>query len=410
MKNKQVTDATDCSAPQLITKTSSNRVAAWHAQRNARESEASHLIWLDRESGARTAQRKKRSRLISITEHCSSFENNVDNNKNETGNKEMNEVREKTVGKLDNQSRQKNKLRKNQHLLHPVHEMPSCVIRLNIDIDSNSECVKMSEQVRNSLIHAKDSSVIINRMLLYRKAINLETGCGIICNKCYKYLISNKMPAFALNNSMWVNDVPQELQELTLSEQKLIALYRHSSCMIKLFSITCDPSLAQTALKGNVITFPQNVSKIARSFPLSSDELSQFIKIIFVGKSLPKKDQLRPILTNNILYKYIHIDHLLIDTLPINNIPDWLWNTLSLVDESESQNAEHSGYINNYIDSNDLPENEIISLNTSALIDTDGGATSSIDIRRHLIRWISIANEVVASDDNIYFILHGKHP
>ncbi|CAF3929308.1 unnamed protein product [Rotaria sordida] len=166
---------------------------------------------------------------------------------------------------------------------------------------------------------------------------------------------------------------------------------------------------AQTALKGNVITFPQNVSKIARSLPLASDELSQFIKIIFVEKSLPKKDQLRSILTN-ILYKYIHIDHLLIDTLPINDISDCLWNTLSLVDESESQNAEHSGYINNYIDSNDLPENEIISLNTSALIDTDDGATSSIDIRRHLIRWISITNEVLASDDNIYFILHGKHP
>ncbi|CAF4320024.1 unnamed protein product, partial [Rotaria sordida] len=32
----------------------------------------------------------------------------------------------------------------NQHLLHPVHEMPSCVIRLNIDIDSNSKCFKMS--------------------------------------------------------------------------------------------------------------------------------------------------------------------------------------------------------------------------------------------------------------------------
>ncbi|CAF4059700.1 unnamed protein product [Rotaria sordida] len=228
----------------------------------------------------------------------------------------------------------------------------------------------------------------------------------------------------ALSNNV-VDDVPQELQELTLSEQKLIALYRHLSCVIKLFSITCDPSLAQTALKGNVITFPQNVSKIARSLPLASDELSQFIKIIFVGKSLPKKDQLRSILTvrreiirkaliwlckKNILYKYIHIDHLLIDTLPINDISDCLWNTLSLVDESESQNAEHSGYINNYIDSNDLPENEIISLNTSALIDTDDGATSSIDIRRHLIRWISITNEVLASDDNIYFILHGKHP
>ncbi|CAF5102018.1 unnamed protein product, partial [Rotaria sp. Silwood1] len=51
---------------------------------------------------------------------------------------------------------------------------------------------------------------------------------------------------------MWIGDVPEELQGLTLPEEKLIALYRHSSCVIKLFSITGDPSLAQTALKGNV--------------------------------------------------------------------------------------------------------------------------------------------------------------
>ncbi|CAF4420853.1 unnamed protein product, partial [Adineta steineri] len=113
---------------------------------------------------------------------------------------------------------------------------------------------------------------------------------------------------------------------------------------------------------------------------------------------------------NNILYKYIHIDHLLIDKLPINDIPDCLWNTLSLADESESHNSERSTYVNNYIDVNDLPENEIISLNTSALIDTDATAISSIDITRHLIRRINTTNEIATSDDNIYFIPHGKHP
>ncbi len=61
-------------------------------------------------------------------------------------------------------------------------------------------------------------------MLLCQKAINFETGCGTICNKCYKSLTLNKIPAFALNNLMWVGDIPQELRELTLSEQKLIAL------------------------------------------------------------------------------------------------------------------------------------------------------------------------------------------
>ena len=85
-----------------------------------------------------------------------------------------------------------------------------------------------------------------------------------------------------------------------------------------MFSITGDPSLAQAALKGNVITFPQNVSDIARSLPLSPYTLPEIIKIIFVCRTFPKKDQIRSILTvrrdiirkaliwlnkNNILYK-----------------------------------------------------------------------------------------------------------
>ncbi|CAF1356769.1 unnamed protein product [Adineta steineri] len=465
----EVIDANDRAVLQFEAKISSNRVAAWRAKRNAKESEASRLIRLDKESDARTAKRRKRNRLTTITKDYSSSKDNAANKKNETGNYEKNKLVKKPINKLDNQSRQINKLQKvrsleeigkkhqatlyyevyekvanggsdcqrenkdilrrvrsliesttkfksnsnyeaftmsiqqcnqnlekvedsrltrsvkrrysetkdekitqklqkrnhgqfkrkmeipspseqiwpkiattetkhhclvefkeamsndivdrticmicaclhyrlnsiernigkipNQHLLYPTNEMPSCVIKLNIDIDPNTEHVEISEEVRNCLMHAKDSSVIINKMLLCRKAINVETGCGIICNKCHKYLISNKIPPFALNNLMWIGDVPEELQDLTLSEQKLIALYRHSSCVNELFSISRDPSSAQTALKGTVITFPQNVSEIAKSLPLSSDQLSEFIKIIFVGRSLPKKDQLRSILT-----------------------------------------------------------------------------------------------------------------
>ncbi len=62
-------------------------------------------------------------------------------------------------------------------------------------------------------------------------------------------------------------------------------------------SIKGDPSLAQTALKGNVITFPQNVSDIAKSLPLSTNTLPNIIKIVFVGQTVPKKDQPRSILT-----------------------------------------------------------------------------------------------------------------
>ncbi|CAF4790754.1 unnamed protein product [Rotaria sp. Silwood1] len=182
---------------------------------------------------------------------------------------------------------------------------------------------------------------------------------------------------------MWIGDVPEELQGLTLPEEKLIALYRHSSCVIKLFSITGDPSLAQTALKGNAITFPQNVSDIARSLPLSPNTLPEIIKIIFVGRTFPKKDRIRSILTvhrdiirkafiwlskNNILYKDVYIDDLLIDTLPINDVPDCLWNIISLVDEQQSCNVERSGYVNSNLDSDEVCFTDVVSLNASGLI------------------------------------------
>ncbi|CAF2856950.1 unnamed protein product [Rotaria sp. Silwood2] len=238
-------------------------------------------------------------------------------------------------------------------------------------------------------------------MLLCRKGLDLETGYAQVCNKCYNDLVKNKLPTLSRSNLMWIGDVSQDLQELTLPEQKLIALYRHSSCVIKLFSITGDPSLAQTTLKGNVITFPQNISDIARCLPLSPNILPNIIKIIFVDQTLPSKDHVRSILSirreiirtaliwlykNNILYKDINIDHLLIDTLPINDVPDCLWNTMSLLDESQSCNVERSSYVPNNVDPNELFLKDVIPLNTSALIDT------------------SVGNE------NIYVVPHGSDP
>ncbi|CAF4010888.1 unnamed protein product, partial [Rotaria magnacalcarata] len=71
----------------------------------------------------------------------------------------------------------------------------------------------------------------------------------------------------------YICDVPQKLQNLTLPEQKLIPLYRRCSCAVKLYNITGDSSVARSALKGNVITFPQNLSNIAKHLTLLANEL-----------------------------------------------------------------------------------------------------------------------------------------
>lgn len=195
--------------------------------------------------------------------------------------------------------------------------------------------------------------------------------------------------------------------------------------MIKLFSVTRDPSLTQTALKGNVITFPQSISEIVRSLPLSPSALPDLIKIIFVGRTLPKKEQLRSILTvrretvrrallwlhaNNILYRNISVDHLLISTLPINDIPDPLWDTLSIVNQSEENNVERSGYADKDLIPEESTSDGPIALASSGLTDPHSVTTSSDDLVKHLLGRLNVTDDTRPEHDSIYLIPRGQHP
>ncbi|CAF5197773.1 unnamed protein product [Rotaria magnacalcarata] len=73
-------------------------------------------------------------------------------------------------------------------------------------------------------------------------------------------------------NKVWMGDIPKQLQGLTIPEQRLIALYRHNSCIVKLKSPFHSTSKAQSALKGNCISFPQDVINIATTLPLELDD------------------------------------------------------------------------------------------------------------------------------------------
>lgn len=195
--------------------------------------------------------------------------------------------------------------------------------------------------------------------------------------------------------------------------------------MIKLFSATRNSCLAQTALKGNVITFPQNVSEIARSLPLKPSLLPDLIKIIFVGRTVPNKEQLRSLLTvrreavrqallwlheHNILYRDIVIDHLTLNTLPINDVPNSLWETLSRIDQTEDNSVERSGYTEYDLGPDEANPTGPIALAASGLIDMQSVTTSSNDIVRHLMGRINMIDETKQEDDQIYLIPRGQQP
>ena len=84
-----------------------------------------------------------------------------------------------------------------------------------------------------------------------------------------------------------MGDVPNQLQNLTIPEQRLIALYRRNSCIVKLHSSFHSTNTAQSAVKGNCINFPQDVINIATTLPLELDDLCDSLKVIFVGCHTP---------------------------------------------------------------------------------------------------------------------------
>ena len=150
---------------------------------------------------------------------------------------------------------------------------------------------------------------------------------------------------------------------------------------------------------------------MARSLPLSPNELPDLIKIIFVGRTIPNKEQaLIWLHQNNILYKDILIDHLIVDKLPVNDFSDSLWDTLSVVERSESDNTERSGYADNELIPEETNSSGPIPLVAIALIDTSAATTSSRDIARHLIGRINVIDEMTVVNDDIYLVPHGQHP
>ena len=201
-----------------------------------------------------------------------------------------------------------------------------------------------------------------------------------ICMECWSSLTKEKIPKFSVANKVWVGDVPPELQGLTIPEQRLIALYRHNSCIVKLRSSFHSVSTAQSALKGNCISFPQDVVNIATTLPLELDDLCDSLKIIFVGSHTPDRNQLKRIITvrktkvaaalqwlktNNSLYQHITINKSAIDNLPSDDVPECLWTTMQISTEVETAGNDRASYVpDTNPDKTDLNNGETIPLMT----------------------------------------------
>ncbi|CAF1554051.1 unnamed protein product, partial [Adineta steineri] len=279
---------------------------------------------------------------------------------------------------------------------------------LNVDkLSSPTDLINITskaQQVAQGEIDEHSNIFSLSNAVFYKKGYNITEKTGNICQQCYSALSKDKIPMFSVANKMWIGDVPLELQQLTIAEEKLISLYRHSSCVIKLQSPFHHHSTAQAALKGNMITFMHNMPNIVTSLPLDAEDLSDTLKIVFIGAHTPDRVQLRRICgvrrqnirnaliwlkNHNYMYRMIPINEVNIAKIPEDDVPESIWTTLERIENANDGNAERAGFtvdpLTHATAQGESNVTNICPMSTSAVLDVNGTTISPEYIGVHLL-------------------------
>jgi hypothetical protein len=116
-----------------------------------------------------------------------------------------------------------------------------------------------------------------------------------LCSLCHSSLKKKKLPPLSLANRTFLGPVPEELKNLTVIEEAMIARCRCRCWTIQLKEENQDLVLFSTqgGVKGHVIIYPQQPSQNANILPPSIEEITSPVCILFVGSSPPSPEWLR---------------------------------------------------------------------------------------------------------------------
>ena len=205
----------------------------------------------------------------------------------------------------------------------------------------------------------------LKNKLVDERGVTLD-GADVIldlCKSCSRGLYRRSLPKHALANRLYVGPVPEELRDLTMVEESMIAQARAKSWIVKLQEQDADSAsaTAQRGLKGHTIIYPQQPEKLATVLPPPIGETLTYICVIFVGSSTLTKTWLRekakPLVVrrekvrnalvwlkkNNPLYKDIEINEANLEALPKDDVLPY---HIEHVENNDAQEALVSRYDN----------------------------------------------------------------
>lgn len=221
---------------------------------------------------------------------------------------------------------------------------------------------------------------IFSGMLLHPGGI-VHDDCGNVCIECARALRSDRTPALALANGMWIGEIPHELAFLTLPERILIAKYFPAAYIIKLFPKKkggrhWDKRQMYSGLRGNVSTYRLDQAQISTIvdgtvMPQAVELLAATIGITFVGpgnlpeRTLPSMFRVRRtrvmkalewLKKNNPLYANITISSSRLAQLPEDDVPFELLAISKQSTDVDMLYAEQDGYVPSQEGGDDVEE------------------------------------------------------
>lgn len=162
----------------------------------------------------------------------------------------------------------------------------------------------------------------------------------MLCRTCASALRKHKVPPLSLANHTFLGHVPNELKDLTVVEESMIARCRSKCWVVHMKEQDQDLALPhdQRGFRGHVIIYPQRPSDVASTLPPPMDEITTPVCVIFVGSKPPttewlqkkakplviRREKVRAALIwlkdHNPYYKDITINHSMLDGLAARQI------------------------------------------------------------------------------------------
>jgi hypothetical protein len=211
---------------------------------------------------------------------------------------------------------------------------------------------------------------LFDGLLLERQGVEQDSQVANLCQECYLDLERKKLPALALVNNMWIGQVPDCLESLTLVERLLIAKYFPTAYVVKLYpkqagtsqwdssqlysgfkgtvsTYSLDPKLVQSMVEGNLLPVPPTIlsATVAVTFITPTGKCEYVFPRTLYARRHKIREALRWLKENIPLYKDVIISEERLQMIPEDGIPDEIRATTKHSTDIGSVIREHEGYV-----------------------------------------------------------------